>query len=327
MEKDSNNLRKMIIEIKKNKNLSESDKNREIQNLMNNKKTVSCEIEDTCIHYPTKNCNYFYFSCCNKFANCIRCHNELLNENKHLPFLSNITCGYCKLFQKPSNKCTYCNVKFSNNYCSICFIWTDKEIYHCNKCEICRIGNKDSLFHCDKCDACFSIIGKDLHKCIEISYKEQTCAFCLESTHNSQNSSISLKCSHLVHQQCLRSAHENDQFKCPLCRKSMFSMDWSLLRDLIKIQPMPEEEIFIGDIVICKAFGNSLFLIESINELLYKGTSIRLSNVKGTFYKYDLKKEVKKVNIYCNDCSKRSNVYFHYLGMECLHCNSFNTII
>jgi len=326
MEKDNNNLRKNIIEIKKNKNISESEKNKAIQNLMNNKKIVNLEIEDNCNHYPNKNCNYFYFSCCNKFANCIRCHNELLNENKHLPCLSNITCGYCKLFQIPSNKCTNCNLQFSNNYCNICFIWTDKEIYHCNKCEICRIGSKDSLFHCDKCDICFPIIGGDLHKCIEISYKVQTCAFCLESTHNSQNSSFSLNCGHLVHHKCLKSAHENDQYKCPLCRKSMFSMDWSLLRDLIRIQPMHEEIIVVGDIVICKSFGNSLFRIESINELLYKGIFIKLLNVKGTFHKDSLKKIVKKVNIYCNDCCQKCDVYFHYLGMECLHCNSFNTI-
>ena len=89
MEKDPNNLRKSILEIKKNKNLSESEKNKEIQNLMNNKNIIDTDIKDTCSHYPNKNCNYFYFSCCNKFANCIRCHNELLNENKHIPDLSN----------------------------------------------------------------------------------------------------------------------------------------------------------------------------------------------------------------------------------------------
>ena len=329
--KDINNLRKEIIKIKNNNNLSQSDKNREIHNLMNIKKedkNVSVNVNnDYCIHYPNKKCNYFYFSCCNRFFNCVRCHNESLNINEHSHNLTHITCSYCKLLQKPSNKCSYCNLKFSNNYCSICFIWTDKDIYHCNKCKICRVGSKDSLFHCDKCDTCFSIIAKDLHKCIEISYKSQTCAFCLESTYNSQNSSISLNCGHLVHNKCLMDASSNEQYKCPTCRKSMFKMDWSLLRDLIKSQPMPEEEILVGDIVICQPFGNSLFKVESINEFMYKGTFINLFNVKGTFYKYDLKKEVKKVIIYCNDCCKKSKVNFHYLGNECLHCNSFNTMI
>jgi len=171
------------------------------------------------------------------------------------------------------------------------------------------------------------ILGNGSGLGIKISYKEQICAFCLESTHNSQHSSISLNCNHLIHNKCLKEAHENSQYKCPICRKSMFSMDWSLLRDLIKIQPMPEEEIIVGDIVICKSFGNSLFKIELINKLLYKGVFITMQNVYGTFYKNDLKKEVKKVNIYCNDCCQKSDVYFHYLGMECLYCNSFNTII
>jgi len=324
---ENNNLRKNILEIQNNNNLSQLDKNKAIQNLMNQKKIINDKINDICNHYPTKKCNYFYFSCCNKFANCMRCHNELLNNDKHNSILLKITCSYCKLLQKPSNKCTYCNLQFSNNYCDICFIWTDKDIYHCNKCGICRVGNKNSLFHCNKCDICFPIIAKDLHKCIQISYKEQICAFCLESTHNSQHSSISLNCNHLIHNKCLKEAHENSQYKCPICRKSMFSMDWSLLRDLIKIQPMPEEEIIVGDIVICKSFGNSLFKIELINKLLYKGVFITMQNVYGTFYKNDLKKEVKKVNIYCNDCCQKSDVYFHYLGMECLYCNSFNTII
>lgn len=330
-----NNLRKQILQIKNNNNLSQTDKNKEIHNLMNSKKNeidlqtnTNINIDNSCVHYPNKKCNYFYFSCCDKFVNCMRCHNELLNDNKHIPILSKITCSECKLFQIPSNKCIKCNIKFSNNYCNICSIWTDKEeIYHCDKCGICRVGNEDSLFHCDKCETCFLKINKDIHKCIEISYKEQICAFCLESTHNSQNFTISLKCGHLVHNKCLMDASGNGEYKCPTCRKSMYKMDWTLLRELIKIQPMPDEEIFEDDIVICKSFGNTLFKVNEIDGIMCKGTFINLSNVYGTINKFNLKKDNRKVDIYCNDCFEKSNVYFHYLGMECLKCNNFNTMI
>jgi hypothetical protein len=37
-------------------------------------------------------------------------------------------------------------------------------------------------------------------------------------------------------------------------------------------------------------------------------------------------KELKeKVNIQCNDCRKESNVDFHYIGLKCKNCSSYNT--
>jgi hypothetical protein len=52
-------------------------------------------------------------------------------------------------------------------------------------------------------------------------------------------------------------------------------------------------------------------------------------------YFEELKKEInntelsdlyrEKLSIYCNDCEKKSDTYFHYKGNMCMYCNSFNT--
>merc|ERR1712161_32579 len=36
----------------------------------------------------------------------------------------------------------------------------------------------------------------------------------------------------------------------------------------------------------------------------------------------------RKVNIYCSDCERKSeDLKWHFLGVQCAHCNSFNTIV
>ena len=317
------NLREEIKKIQNNKDLTNIDKNKLIQNLMmNNKSYINNEIKE-CTHYPTKKCNYFYFDCCNQFANCIRCHNEM--DDSHKPELTNITCDNCKLFQKPNDKCENCKIIFNKSYCDICYIWTDKDIYHCKKCGICRVGVKDKSFHCDSCDTCFntSIIE---HKCPQnLSYRDKTCGFCLDNIHDSQLSTFSLSCSHIVHLVCYKDALKNEQHRCPICRKSICEMNWNYIKEMIRIQPMPQD-ITIGDEAIYKYFGK--IIVTDINEDMYSGyfENFGLHNkVYGTFHKNDLKKYIKDVNILCYDCSNKSCVKFHYFGLECLYCGSFNT--
>lgn len=315
-------LRTNIKNIQNNNNLSSDEKNKEIQKLMNNSsKPISIK---KCIHYPNKKCNNFYFLCCNIFTNCIRCHNEL-TENNHLPILKCITCKECKLLQYPSNECknNNCKILFSKNYCNTCFIWTDKDIVHCSECGICRIGNKDTLFHCNNCETCFN--DKLLHKCINKSYKEQICTYCMEHIHNAQDTSLSLRCEHIVHNKCLNNAMKSMCYTCPTCRKSIYDVDWTSLKYLINIQPMINE-IYVGDIVKCIVFGNLLFKINSIENNLYSGVFVN-TNIKGTFNIESLYKDPKRVDIYCNDCNKISNTIYHYLGHECEYCNSYNTTI
>lgn len=320
--------------IKKNENLTPLEKNQAITDIINdsNKNILkNLKSKNKCTHYLQKKCNHFYFSCCNDIYDCLRCHNEI---NKHKPILETITCKKCNYIQIPSNKCINdeCNIIFSKNYCNICFIWTSNEIYHCDKCSFCRVTNKNILFHCDNCEACFDSRNKDLHVCMNQSFRTLECPYCLESIFNSQDSSIKLNCSHIVHYKCYEKSLENFNYKCPTCRKSTLEINWNYLKNLIELQPMPNEPISINDIVKCKTLSNMEFKIMNIKDDICSGyfTNWKLKNnenVKAYINLNDLIKEPTKVYIYCNDCCKKSQVLFHYLGNECLYCGSFNTLI
>lgn len=332
-----NDFKAKIRDIQNNNLLTNIEKNIKIQELMNNNYKQNYKPNNVilkCEHYPSKKCNNFYFSCCNTFTHCLRCHNEV--DSTHKPVLKNITCEKCKLFQIPSNKCINkdCNIMFSKNYCDICNIWTEKSIVHCEKCGFCRIGEKDKLFHCDNCEICFDISSKDSHKCVNKSYRDQTCSYCLESIHDSQDNSLSINCGHYVHKKCLDNAYKSNIYKCSICRKSMYKINWIHLKYLINMQPMPEEDILVGDNVICCKFGHMKLIVEEIinhNLIIYKGFFpdwiMNGKNVVGYFNNKSLKKEPKKVNIFCNDCESKSLTLFHYLGNECINCGGFNTNI
>jgi RING finger/CHY zinc finger protein 1 len=332
---DKSDIKSKIKDIQMNTLLTNSEKNIQIQKLMNTSVNIEKKIVVKCEHYPSKKCDNFYFSCCNIFTHCLRCHNEI--DDTHKPILKNIRCKKCKLLQVLSNKCINndCNIIFSKNYCEICSIWTEKSIVHCEKCGICRVGEKDKLFHCDNCEICFDITIKDSHKCVTKSYRDQTCSYCLESIHNSQNESLSIQCGHIVHKKCLDDAYKSNIYKCALCRKSMYKMNWSYLKYLINMQHMPEEDILVGDIVSCHKFSNLKFNVEEIINsdkiIIYKGFfqdwKINNKNITGFFNGESLKKDPKKVNVFCNDCEIKSLTLFHYLGNECINCGGFNTNI
>lgn len=196
-----------------------------------------------CTHYVQKKCHLFHFTCCDSYEHCHRCHREqhpLCTASE--PQIDTVQCKHCRLRQPPSNQCVECTQRFAQSYCSICKIWTEKEIYHCEKCRICRVGNKADLFHCDTCQACFPVAGRDLHKCSKRSLVDATCSFCFERLHDSQIPVIALKCEHLVHEQCARSALRKHHFSCPMCRKAMVDMGrvWTDMDMQIQAQPMPE---------------------------------------------------------------------------------------
>lgn len=330
-QKDNNELRKKIKEIKNNISLSEFDKNIAIQNLMNRNNNSSLESHN-CTHYPNKKCNNFLFSCCNKKYNCMRCHNE--NET-HKPVIEKIICNECNVSQNTSNKCINCSITFSKSYCELCFIWSEHEITHCNNCGFCRVGKENTLFHCTKCETCFNIENKNNHICVKNSFRLNICAYCLDSNHSSQETSVILKCEHIVHNKCLEKAIETNDYKCPTCRKSICKINWTFLKNLILSQPMPLEELNVDDIVKCNTFGNMLFQVKRIihlnNDILCNGFFINWiinnKNVEATIDIFDLKKEPKKITIYCNDCDEKCITNFHYLGNECITCNGFNTSI
>jgi len=327
-------LRAKIKLIKNNNEFSDIEKTKQIQELMYDSNKHIQSKKQLCSHYLSKKCSNMYFECCQTYYDCHRCH----KENKpdcitpdvsvsSQQIVSSIECSNCKVEQPPSNKCINCDIQFDNYYCSICFIWKDVSITHCDKCKICRVGDSNDLFHCDNCDACFSTNSD--HKCTKNKFSDQKCFICLDDVHSSQDSYYASKCGHACHSNCINTALSNGIYRCSICRKSYCDMTqyWDYLRYNIMLQPMPDcyQKMKIGDIVESQYGEFEIMQIDEDNDL-FRGILLWQfkNNVFAVFSKKDL---TKKINIYCSDCDIKSKAKYHFIGTECKHCNGFNTSI
>jgi len=327
--------RVLIQKIKTDPILSESEKNFQIQKLMMGNYTQKINLESsmskTCEHY-TKSCYGIYFECCGIRDPCKRCHLERGSCPGTQITIKTIICGICELEQVPSNTCTQCSIQFGTNYCPICLIWTSKEISHCDKCNICRIGTKETLYHCDNCKICFNIDSQ--HKCIN-DYTQAICAICTEDIFNSQSNGIKFEnCSHLAHEKCFKKYLTQNNYKCPCCKKSIINMSsqWVAIKEAISKHPLSFGiiPIQISDIVDTSYGKFKVNLITIIDgKKMYSGEFINWNIKNNKFASGTLGPEsVIKVlykNIHCNDCWEKSKSVFHFYGIQCKHCGSFNT--
>lgn len=356
--------RELIKKIKADTSLSETEKNKKIQELMMGNYMVSQSKSNeskTCSHYE-KSCYKFYFDCCKIYDPCKRCHVERNCQSKDNLTISKITCSQCELLQEPGELCIGCGIKFSNSHCGKCQIWTAKEITHCDKCGLCRLGKPGSLFHCDDCGVCFNkpilsennIVGIDnntssphefTHECIgkksqniKSGYKDSICVVCSENTFNSQSESFPLSCGHFIHSNCYNQYIQLGSYKCPHCKKSIGNLEahWNFIREQIKLYPLPNDFLPInpGDIVDSdygKFLVKSISLVDGINKM-YLGEFINWDvgknfNKKKVFGSLNVSSIIKNIykNIHCNDCGQKSVSKFHFYGLECGKCGSFNT--
>lgn len=317
----------------------------------------------TCSHY-NKKCYKFYFDCCKTFEPCKRCHIDKNCLHKDNLIVSEISCSQCDKSQKPGEYCIECSNKFANSYCEICQIWTDKDITHCNKCGLCRLGKSDSLYHCDDCGICFNVNVNantnlseltNYHQCIKKKlhndmpgYKDSLCVVCHENIFNSQFESFLLDCGHFIHNECFTQYIKLGSYKCPYCKKSIgdLTSHWNFIREQIKLYPLPYDFLPIkSEDIVDSQYGK--FLVKSIdltnpldqidstnpNIKMYSGEfinwnitnkNLKKNKAQGILNEKSIIKNIYK-NIHCNDCGTNSMSKFHYYGLECSMCGSFNT--
>lgn len=345
---EKNNFIKKIT-LYGNENKIDNKKIFKIVNIIRNPKILTKkrkEIKKTCEHYPNKKCYNLYFECCNTYDTCVRCHINNNNCSLNPPKVTSIVCSECNTTQKPSKKCINekCSLeKFSYSYCDICKIWSDFDIFHCDKCFCCRVGKKEEIKHCDTCKTCMGID----HVCIytSIDYSQAKCCICLESIFNSQKTSIALNCSHIVHNSCINNSISNSngdwtKWRCGFCRKIFIDKKhleqvWNLIKMTIKIQKMPpltkifKNEIYMSPYGKFKYDGEDLQL-ENINNVMFSGKLIdwNLNNKKNPII--IIKKSDLSILalISCIECGKKNmTVKFHFVGNQCLNCYSFNTVV
>lgn len=243
-----------IRTVQRDTTLSSKDKMDKIRKLMANqcKQNIS-SITDTSKTENTKidfrnafvniQCSHYVRGChvfcdiCKKYYPCRLCHDA--NESHKIDrfTIKQIICRGCKKVQTPSEKCIHCGKLFGFYFCSHCNLWecADKKIFHCDKCGLCRIGKTSDYIHCDKCNMCLEVNHYYNHKCIENSTKTN-CPICNEYMFDSVNKPVEiLKCGHSIHEECFKDMISKNQYKCPLCKKSIMNMSqqW-LAKDQLK---------------------------------------------------------------------------------------------
>lgn len=291
----------------------------------------------TCEHYPVKKCSRFKYSCCGTIDPCNWCHRE--RRGCKAPAISTIMCNECNTEQSPAAQCANCHVQFAKSYCDICQLWSDKDIWHCNDCGICRVGKEGEVLHCHACDCCYPADIISTHFCGKKSAREVVCPICNESAFATQKITCVLPCNHMVHHHCLTDAMKKGHYRCPLCRKCMGDMSatWAEMRYSIEQQPLGPAHlppIQVGDTVDVITAGGE-FLVRSIEpdrvnpcsglDVCYGiWTQANGNTMEMNFLLRCLRKK-STVDVQCFDCEVRSQTLFHYIGLECQNCGSFNT--
>ena len=199
-----------------------------------------------CKHYK-RFCDIQCFKCSQWFS-CRLCHDEYIKDHLIDRFATMLCrCRSCDKEQRIGPKCEGCDCSFGDNFCPICRMWCDFEIFHCDDCGICRKGNKSSYEHCVNCDACLPVGHAKDDSCkaaiagSSTVSRDAVCPICLEELFSSTNSWQPSPCGHRVHSHCIKEASKKGEFRCPLCKKCLYEMDWDSVQLEIDAQPMPDE--------------------------------------------------------------------------------------
>ncbi|KAI5813391.1 zinc-ribbon-domain-containing protein, partial [Pyronema omphalodes] len=178
--------------------------------------------------------------------------------------------------------------------CGNCGVRSAK--YYCDKCKLWDDDPHKSIYHCNDCGICRigQGLGKDFFHC-------KKCGVCM---------SIALEGSH----RCIERSTECD---CPICGEFMFTSTQT---------------------VVFMTCGHSIHhkcYYEHMKTSYRCPTCARtIINMESQFRQLDVEIDAQPLPtpydrwrclISCNDCTARSNVPFHFLGLRCENCRSYNT--
>ncbi|PSR80276.1 zinc-ribbon-domain-containing protein [Coniella lustricola] len=167
-------------------------------------------------------------------------------------------------------------------------------------CTICKLWSDDvnkHIYHCDDCGICR--VGRGLEKDF---FHCKTCCACI---------SIATKDDH----KCLERATEAN---CPICNDIMFSS--------------PQKVIFMdcGHPIHQACFDeymNTSYKCPLCSKSIVKMDALFL-NLANIIKEQPMPEEYRDVRsiLFCNDCSAKSSTDYHFLGLRCQICQSFNTV-
>lgn len=192
--------------------------------------------------------------------------------------------------------CMYCNTpQDPQQYCANC----NKPFgrYYCDKCKLCDDDPNKHIYHCDKCGICRLGLGlnKDYFHC-------DKCNVCI---------SIELRDKHVCIENSTRS-------NCPICDEYMFN-SYKTVVFMSCGHPIHQAcyDMYTKHSYKCPLCSKSIVNMKAQFRILDK-------EIEQTVMPEELSNW--KALIKCIDCGGRSKVPYHYLGLRCKHCGSYNTM-
>ncbi|KAH6885857.1 hypothetical protein B0T10DRAFT_576644 [Thelonectria olida] len=169
--------------------------------------------------------------------------------------------------------------------------------YYCNICKLWENRQSKSIYHCNDCGICRKGLGlgKDFFHC-------KTCRACI---------STSIEESH----KCIERSTDCD---CPICGEYLFT------------SPRPVVFMACGHSIHKKCYDQHM-MVSYKCPICNKS----LANMESQFRNLDLAIQSQPMPpefrdttavILCNDCSGKSTVRYHWVGLKCSICRSYNTV-
>lgn len=183
-------------------------------------------------------------------------------------------------------KCTKCNTEQSvKQYCENCGICFG--YYYCAVCRFFDDIDKN-YYHCDKCNICRVGCGETYVHCDE-------CNLCYRPDFKHK---------------CLRAS------LCSICYDDLATSTDNVCK--INCGHMMHNKCmkkYLEKDYKCPECQKSIMNMEQYFNMIDE--QIKLTKMPE---EYD-----KMVDVYCNDCEKKSNTKFHFYGLKCMECGSYNT--
>jgi len=201
-------------------------------------------------------------------------------------------------FETQEMMCYYCTtIQEIGRVCSNKECGKTMAIYYCDICKFLDDSPNKSIYHCSLCGICRVGKPNQFFHCV-------TCGFCMD---------ISLKDNH----KCLENSIKSN---CPICNEDLFS------------STTPASLMKCGHSI----HTNCMKKYKDRGNYSCPLCSKSLADLSEVWAEFDLMIEEQpmpeefaqsKTFILCNDCEKKSEVPFHFLGHKCLFCGVYNTKI
>ena len=233
---------------------------------------------------------------CGEFTACRLCHYDEKGHSLNRLKISEIVCYFCGKRGPFGKYCSHCGKEVAKVLCNKChflnsesYLW--KPNTHCDICGCCICNFPWKVVHCSICNRCHN---KELHEKIRV-VQQADCPICCEplADNFSLNGIIVLRCGHQLHSTCYCEMFKTQNFKCPLCRKLIFTEE-------TKTSMMFDDETISDP----RTMYN-----DEMKKLIEESPEAKLDY---------------KVDLYCNECGYKYNDYFNCIGYICPKCGNAN---